>query len=283
MQPQAPSGNMGPEAYEQYIGVLTQAMQASSGWEREKLSAQREDAAKGLQNAMSIAKLQAETSRYGIDAQSATAMRALKENARQFDATHALDMQKFGLSYASAYSDYVLTPDRYAAGADFVNMAARTISGQGGPAPYGSTGDFHAKTPEDFAAINKPGGTEPVPQSSAASGAAAGVPNPGISQTAQNAATGSGAGADARVKAMKAMIDAVPPSQSAGLNENDAAVLAASRALYSTNLQPGTLEAMRPDQARIFGSYVKRSGRSLDDYISSYTRSLPGQGRASAA
>jgi hypothetical protein len=272
-----------PDQWAAYGDKITEMMQASAGWEREKLAAQREDAAKGLANAMSIARLQSETSRYGIDAQRATAMANLKENARQFDLTHELDMKKFGLSYAQSYSDYVLTPDRYAAGADFVNMASRMISGQGGPAPYGSTGDFHAKTPEDFASLaNNPGSAEAPPASAPAAGASS-VANPGLSQTAQNAAVGAGAGADARVKAMKAMIDAVPPSEGAGMNDNDYAVMAAARALYSTNLQPGSLEKMRPDQRAIYSSFVKRSGRDWKDYLADYQRGGVGQGRSSAA
>jgi hypothetical protein len=79
------------------------------------------------------------------------------------------------------------------------------------------------------------------------------------------------------------MIDAMPPSESAGYDANDLAVMKAAQALYSTNLRPGTLQSMRPDQQAILGSFIKRSGRSLNDWKSDYDSYQPHQRSVRAA
>lgn len=317
------------DGWDQYVGQIQQALAASSGWETKKLQAELENAEKGRQNAYAIAKLQAETSRYGVDAQRATAMAQLKENARQFDATHALEMQKLGLNYAQTATEYLSTPDRFFQAADFIGMAGRalgrTSDGSQGPTPYTAQGTPTPKTEGDFAALagytmptpNGGGGQKvtpsasPYPASGAGAGAGAapsGVPNvttdaapgavmptasgaengmaaagvPGAASVYQ-AAAGPGAGQDNRAKALKALIDAVPPSGVAGLDNNDFAVLQAAKALYSTNLTPGTLERMRPGQQAIFASAGKRLGYDVNDWKADYDASKPWQRSVRAA
>ena len=67
------------------------------------------------------------------------------------------------------------------------------------------------------------------------------------------------------------------------MDQNDFAVLKAAEALYTTNLPPGAYENMRPDQQKILGSYIRRSGRSLPDWLSQYERNRPGQGNVRLA
>jgi hypothetical protein len=290
--PSMPGGDtISSDQWDQYIQAIGASLQASSGSTQRALEAQMKDAAAGRANAIALEKMRDETSRYGIDAQRETALKQLTENARQFDATHALDMQKFGLmqqqfgvDYAKAYSDYVLQPDRYAAGADFVNMASRALTGQGGPAPYNQN-TFTPKSSTDFAVLTgtQPNGqgaggfTNPTAPAPPPGGAATAPAATGGQQYATDAAAQGGVGSDARVAAIKKILDAVPPSQTDGLNSNDYAVLQAAGALMSTNLQAGTLERMRPDQQAIYKSYVQRSGRDWNDYLSDYKRQGIGQ------
>jgi hypothetical protein len=327
------------ESYDQYVGEIQNALQQTSGFERMKLQAQLEDAEKGRANAYKMAQLTAETTRYGIDAQRATAMAQLKENARQFDATHALDMQKFGVAYAGAATEYLSTPDRFFQAADFINMSGRalgrTADGSQGPQPYLANGQPTPKTEADFAALagytmptpgqlGQPvqGSASPYPASGGGGGGATvappasgapttpkaytdtgpaptapasateptpvytgGAPAAGASGVAPvvTAAAGQGPGQDARAKALKAMIDAVPPSGVAGLDANDFAVLQAARALYSTNLTPGSLEKMRPGQQAIMGSAGRRLGYDVKDYLADYESAKPWQRQARAA
>jgi hypothetical protein len=309
------------EDWDQYVGQIGSALQASSGLEREKLAAQMKDAQAGRANAYKIAKLQADTQRYGYDTARQTALDQLKENARQFDASHALEKekfglekQKFGLNYAQVATDYLSTPDRFAQGIDFQRMAGRALTGANGggesaqgPEPYGTGVTFVPKTEADFAALANYGqdgstaagvsnGWSP-PRTAAPPVPAPGAPPTDPRLTIQPVREGGGGVADGggqpvsaqptndggqsqvdpRVKALKGIIDAMPPSATPGHDNNDLAVMNAATALYSTNLQPGTLQRMRPDQKAIFSSFVKRSGRSWNDYLQDYENYQPGQ------
>jgi hypothetical protein len=270
--------NADVQKWEAYVAEVRQALQAAAGQqnrlEYERLRRQYEDAEKGRQNAMALARLSSETSRYGVDVGRQNTLDQLKENARQFDANHGLEQQKLGLTYAQTATDYLSTPDRYAQGADFINMATRALSGQGGPAPYGTTGTPIPKTEQSFEILAN--GGNPYGQQPRAG-------QPDAQGHATNAAAAGGAGSDARVQVIKKMFDAVPPSESVGLDDNDFAVLRAAQSLMSTRLQPGTLERMRPDQQKIYKSYVQRSGRSWDDYLTDYQRSGIGQGNVRSA
>jgi hypothetical protein len=272
-------------AYDDYIGQISQMLQESSGTQQKQLEAQLQDAEKARANQMAIARLQAETSRYGVNAQREVALKQLKENQRQFDATHALEMQKFGLSYAQAETDYLSTPDRYAQGADFRAAAARMLdpAGANGPRPYGADTDFVAKQPQDFAVLANRYSGQSAP--SVPAGPDTSAPPPyGASPppAAASSSSGGGAGAssqqaDPRVQAITSLYKALPPSRGDGMDANDFAVLGAAKSIMSTNLRPGSLEGMRPDQRSILSSYVKRSGRSWNDYYKDYQRNAPGQ------
>jgi hypothetical protein len=315
------------------------------------------DAQAGRANAYKIAKLQADVSRYGIDMQRKTALDQLKENARQFDASHALEMErfafdkekfgkefgleekKFGLNYADTATEYLSSPDRFAQGMDFRLMADRALIGANGggetpqgPQPYGSGVTFTPKTEQDFAVLagygrtpqegqplapaassgwfpgagavpsspapsgpSSPqmGGQTPAPAGTgdadmryALEGPSAWTPGPGgpprsdDGQVGINPVNGDGTprpAPDPRVKVIKQLFDAMPPSQTPGYDENDLAVMEAAKALMGTNLQPGTLQRMRPDQKKIYGSFIRRSGRSVDDYLDQYQAQAPNQ------
>lgn len=252
-------GTINEAAYRERIAVVERLLEAATGWEKKKFAAEREDLVKGYRNAIQLQRMRDRVSRYGTDVQARTALAELEQKQRQFDATHGLEISKLGLDYAKTATDYLSTPDRFFQSSDFLNMAGRVMAGQGGPAPYGATGTPTAKTEGDFAVL-------------------AGGGNPAAGSNVMAAAGAGGAGGDARVKALKSVIDAVPPSAGSGMDANDFAVLQAAKALYSTNLQPGTLERMRPGQRAIMGSAGRRLGYDVKDWEADYKRSLPGQG-----
>ena len=256
----------------QRIQALLQQMgEANAGWEREKLEAQREDAKRALENAYKIAELQAQTSRYGIDQQTRVALKQLEENQRQFDRNHELEQRKLGLTYAQTATEYLSTPDRYFQGANYLNMAGRVFANQSGSGA--AVGQPVPKTEQDFANLAAGGtgqqaytGTSPA-------------------DVAQRAAGAGGAGADERVKALTGVIKALPPSQGAGLDNNDQAVMAAARALYSTNLNPGQYQriASSPTNRGITRSAISRLGDSPDEWEARQRRNQIGFGSSRAA
>ena len=277
--PQSSGNTITPQQYDAYLEKLTEAWAASAGMDREKLEAEIADAQEGRRNAYRIAQLQAETQRYGYDVNRETELARLKENQRQFDATHALDMQRFGLDYAKTYAEYASSPDRWFAAADFVSAAERVRAGVP-PQSYSATGTPVPKTMADFSVLAgypNPGATAPGGQASAAPGGGA-APG-GQMNAAGNATT------DNRSKAVSAMMRAAPPSNELGLSQQDFAVLEAARKLYEApgELGLGAIESMRPDQKKIFQSAGARLGYSVPDWMSDYARSRPGQGRTSAA
>lgn len=285
--PDVNPGTMTPEQWGEYLGgYLRPALEASAGTERRKLEAQVRDAEEGRKNSMAIARLQSETSRYGVDAQTATSMATLKQRAHEFEQTHALELKKFGLSYAQTATEYLSTPDRFAQSIDFFDMAGRVMQRQGGPAPYGSNTDFVPKTQQDFAVL---AGGAPEGQGSATPGSTAAALSAPPSSSPSNGPAAAAPGAqgaaavDPRTKVMKTMIDAIPPSRGAGMDANDFAVMKAAEALYSTNLPPGAIEKMRPGQQGILSSFVKRSGRDWNDYLADVKSYGVGQGSARRA
>lgn len=264
------------KSYDQYIGTLTQAWQQSSGLQRKQIESQIADAKKGRDVQMKIAQLQAKTSRYGTDQQTETELARLKENARQFDATHGLEMQKLGLTRAQTATDYLSTPDRYVQAADFLNLSGRVLAGQEGSAP-GSGATPQAKTMADFDALTAGGNpgrqVDPV-------AAAAGYTNGGAGPTAAT-----GTGADARVKALRGIIDAAPPSDEPGLDNNAYHVLNAAKAIYSMNLTPQQQASLRSDDQslKVFNSAGSRLGENPDAWWQRQQATLPGQRSVRAA
>lgn len=274
-------GNITVEQWEQYIAVLTQYWQQSSGFEQRKLEEQIREAERGRQNAWQIAQLQSETSRYGVNVQQQTALAQLKENARQFDQTHKIEMQRLGLDYADKAAQYLSTPDRYFQADDYMDMAGRVMAGKGGPRPYGATGPVTAKTEADFAVLSgfgRGGGGSGMQTNVGGYG---GQVRGGGSAVAD--APNGAAPVDPRTGVLKKMIDAIPPSQSGGMDDNDFAVLTAAKALYSTNLRPGEWERMRPGQQAVTRSAGAKLGIYTPDWEADYKRSLPGQGNVRRA
>jgi hypothetical protein len=264
-------------SYDQYIGTLTQAWQASSGLQRRQIEAQIADAKEGRKNALEIARMQDQTSRYGIDVGSQDRMKALLENQRQFNATHALDLQRFGLDEkklgldrAQTATEYLSTPDRFVQASDFMDLSGRVLAGQPG-AGTGSGIAPQAKTMADFDALT--GGGNP--------GRQVGTPQAGAAPTT---ATG-GAGADARVKALRGIIEAAPPSDEPGLDNNAYHVLNAAKEIYAMNLTPGQQAALKADDQsfKMLGSAGKRLGYSPESWWERQQRSLPGQTSVRAA
>ena len=279
--------NISGEQYQAYIDQLGAAFQASSGFEREKLAAQIKDAAAARNNAYKIAKLQASTSRYGVDVQSRDEMAKLKENARQFDANHELDMarfglekQKFGLSYAEGLTNYLQTPDRYFEAGTFMDQAGRAARGEP-VGNYGSLGQPTPKTTADFSVLaGYPNPNAAATDQPSAAAAAANGAYGGMYQNGANGGGTTGKTTDPRVQAMTAVIRNLPPSNELGLSDRDYAVLQAVQHIASTpgDLPAGTLQQWDPSSRGVLTSGLKRLGYDSDSWWDRYKRMQPGQG-----
>lgn len=250
------------KSYDQHIATLTQAWQQSSGLQRKQIEAQIEDARKGRENAMEIARLQAETSRYGIDQQTKVAMDRLKEDQRQFDARQGMDRAKVATEYLSS-------PDRFVQASNFLDLSSHVLNGT----YRGASPTPQPKTMADFDALTAGGNP----------GRQVGLPAGGGAQG--RTTEGPGSGTDARVKAMKAVLDAAPPSDEPGLDNNAYAVLDAAKAIYGMNLTPRQQAAIGSDKEyqQMLGSAGRRLGHNTEAWWQRQQRSLPGQGRANAA
>lgn len=255
-------------AYDEYIAKLERMWSASEGLQRRQFEAQIKDAQQARANEIRIAQLNAETSRYGTDARRQTEVEQLQENRRQFDLSHGVEMerlgidrQRLGLDRAKVATDYLSTPDRFIQAGDFLNLSGRVLAGQQGPAPYGTTGDPQMKTMGDFAVLEAGG-------------------NPGRQVNPAQAAAVGGSGADARIKAINGILQAVPPSSGDGLDSNDFAVLSAARAIMSTNLTPQQQASISSSKQyqQMLGSAGRRLGHNPDEWWSQQQRSRPGQG-----
>ncbi len=303
------------EQYDQEISHLSQLLQASSGFERTKLNAQIKDASAARDNAMAIAKLQsgtslkiaklgAETQRYGIDIGRQNILDQLKENARQFDATHALDMEKLGiareevgLQYADTYAKYASTPDQFFQRADFESAANRAATGLG-VTPYGTDQPpAQAKNFGDFAALASwgQGAASGQPAPAAAADPTKPAPTPATPTPGNDTAYASGGAAatsangaaattekDPRVSILTKMLQAMPPSNEAGLSDDDWKVLTAAKSIMSTRT-PGSFERLRGDQQKVALAGIRRAGYSSDDWLQDYERNRPNQGSVRAA
>lgn len=267
--------NFGPQAYGGLIDYIAGQIREAAGDENEyrtkALEAQMKSAQAARENAMKIAQLQAATSRYGIDAQSATAMRALKENARQFDAQHGLDIAK-------AYTAFASTPDLMFARNDFMSAMGRV--GQGlNPAPLHSQGTPQAKTWQDFAAIAQYNGSK-VPGADSGGGTSNGGGS-GAGQSAQPAASGGdaaqpAAAADPRLKATTAIMKALPPSDSPGADGQDWNAINAIVEMYKAG-NPA-ISKLTPSQQKIGMAGLARAGYDPVRVQEDFMRSRPGQG-----
>jgi hypothetical protein len=254
-----------------YIQSLMAGINEAQGSQKRALEAQMKNASAARENAMKIAQLQASTSRYGIDAQSATAMRALKENARQFDASH-------GLEIAKAYTAFASTPDLMFARNDF--MAGMSRVGQGlNPAGIHSQGTPQAKTWQDFSALAQYNGSQ-VPGADSGGGGGGGgtsqAASSGGSGLAANGAEQAKAPPDPRIQASTAIMKALPPSESPGADGQDWNAINAIVEMYkSGNPAIGKLTA---SQQKIGMAGLARAGYDPIRVQEDYLRTRPGQG-----
>lgn len=256
------------EAYDAYIARLTQAWQESSGLQRKQIEAQIEDAKKARENALAIAQMQDATSRYGTDTSRDLRLAELKQNQRQFDASHALDMQRYGLDVAKAYTEYSRTPDMMFARNDFMNAMART--GQGlHPQNVMSQGTPQAKGWQDFAALA--GYTTPTVQAGRSQGGGGMAPQ-----------GPTGGGTDQRQKAVQEIMKAMPPSDSNGYDGQDWEALNAIRSLYAAR-RPGEVERLGQERRKIGQAGLQRMGYDPALVESDRMRTLPGQRSVRAA
>lgn len=269
---QATDSDQDVQRWDQYLSQVQALLVASSGYQRMALERQYEDAKKGRQNALRIAQLQAETSRYGVDRNREVELARLKENARQFDQNHGLEQQKLGLDYAKTATEYLATPDRHFRAANYINMGSRVLAGQPGVAPYGGTPT--PKTDQDFAILTR--GGNPY----ASTPPAAGYPDSPMA-----AAASGGAGADARIKMLKTLADAAPPSSGSGYDANDFAALRVAQAIYGMNLTPKQQATLAADPAlqAMHQDAGRNLGYDVDSWEARQKRSLPGQGSVRAA
>lgn len=275
-----PSSGYGPSSsqqpasvseWDQYIATIKQAMAASAGWEREKKRLELEDALKGRENAYRIAELSANTSRYGVDVGRQNALDQLTENARQFDLDHGLNRDRLQLDVVKTGVEYLSTPDRAFMFGDLEDGLARAGMGLG-PQPYGTQGQPHMKTWEDFAALSGFGDMPAV--QSGQSGAGVAATGGGAGQA--------GAGKDPRLSAATGILKAIPPSEGGGMDDDDYAALAAIENVYRAS-KPGSYERLRPGQRKMFAGGLARLGYNPEDAISQMRRNAPGQRAASMA
>lgn len=302
--------------WEQYMATIQQAMQASAGFERVKLQEQYKDAEKGRQNAMAIARLQSDTSRYGYDQQRQSQIDDLKERGRQFDANHALAQQEFGLKreqftedtrrfglehglkrdqfgleVADAYTRYSQTPDMMFARNDLMHGLGQV--GLGGAPQNVMSGDARpqAKGWEDFAALSgykvspsqanplsSPGGAMmPAPiEGRVVSASSTPMPSGGMG-TGQ-----AGSGTDPRVTAAAGIMRALPPSETPGTDGQDWSALRAIESLYMSR-KPRQVEALGDQRRKTAQAGLARLGYDPRQVEEDRQRSLPGQRSVRAA
>jgi hypothetical protein len=97
--------------------------------------------------------------------------------------------------------------------------------------------------------------------------------------------SGQGPAPDPRIKAIRAVTDALPPSVTDGLDPSGVAALNAVFHLYNAPLAPNTLNTLSPTQQQTLQSGAERiqgvTGQSYDDLMASYKRNGIGQGATS--
>lgn len=279
-----------PEQWDQAIAIYQQMLQAQAGgatpFEREQLKAKIDDAVAGRQNALKIAQLQADNQRYGYDQSRQTAIDRLKEDARQFDARHALDVRNADVSEAQLIATQRSQPNRLFQTMDLEQALGRIRGG------------FKATTmpmTDQVAAIN--GLSTDYTQNPylanptlTGTGGAASAPGPVTNAAAPPAAPSTataGGGTDPRLSAANAVLKALPPSATEGLDPTGVAALNAVYHLYAAPLQPGTLQSLSSTQKAALQSGAERvqqyTGKNYDDLMQEYYRSAPGFGSVRAA
>lgn len=271
------------EQWNQYIAQIQAALAASSGFARTQLEAQMKDAEKARQNAYRIAQLNAETSRYGVDVGRQNLLDQLKEQARQFDANHALEKDRFGLNVAEAYTRYAQTPDMVWALNDFKGALGRVGLGQN-PTPVSANPEQpKAKTWEDFSALA--GGLPQYQGGRPSGGGGSAAPSGGVADVYRPGAaagpvtmdeSGGTTGPDLREKAVTAVMRAMPPSETPGTDTQDWAALGAIRNLYFAG-RPGEVERLGQQRRKTAMAGLARLGLDPVMVEEERRRSLPRQ------
>lgn len=281
----------------QLQGSLNSINDEQSKFERDKLKAQYDDAQKGRDNAYEIAKLNGANQRYGYDQQRQTEIDKLKQDQNQYDQTHALDLKKYGLEVAKAYTSYASTPDQVWALNDF--KSALSNVGQGlTPQSSATEPTAHAKTWQDFAALSGYDTTGDTTTGSTSTGTnssggttytASGSGTDGSGYTAADTASGgtsstgdSSGGTDQRQTAISAVVKAMPASESQGHDDQDWAALNAIKSLYFAG-KPGSVERLGAARRKTAQSGLARAGYDPNLVEEDYTKAGVGQGAARAA
>jgi hypothetical protein len=262
--------------YDAYVEDLKQTADESSGFARMVALRQLDNAVKGREVQREIAQIQDRSSRYGVDVASRDRLRQLKEQARQFDANHGLELQKFALQRAETATNFLATPDRFAQSGNFLALSGRVAANQAGAGTYGTAVQPRGNTMQDFAVLES--GQNPYANRGSAVDAATGG-------GAGSTPAAGGAGADARQKALKTIVSNYVPSQGVGLSPDDYAVLGASHAIMNMNLNPqqqATIGSNKEYQS-ILGSNMKNLGQNPDAWWQRQQQSLPGQRSARLA
>lgn len=286
------------DAYiQKIVDAINDAAEHGNDFEREKLQAQLDDAKKGRDNAYKIAKLNNDTQRYGYDQQRQTEIDKLKEDQRQYDSTHALDLKKYGLEVAKAYTQYASTPDQVFALNDFKSALGNVGQGQAAQNVITSeAGTPHAKTWQDFAALSgynaddsgsgstsTSGGTSSTGTTYSTSGGGSDSGGSGYSTSDTSSGdSGTVTATDGRQTAINAVTKAMPASDGEGHDEQDYAALAAIKALYFAR-KPGTVAALGQQRQKTALAGLSRLGYDSAQVNEDYQRSLPGQSSVRAA
>jgi len=274
------------------IGAL---INSTEGYERWALEQKYADSEKGRQNALQLEQMRARAARYGVDAQTRSEMAQLAQRAKEFEANHDLDVQKFGLSQGELTGYYQGRPTLAREGQQL--QEAQYIAQQRSqPNRLFQTMDLE----QALGAIR---GGRPATQLAQTgvsavdglstdytgnpylAGGAGPLPGP---PTGQSGAT-TGAAPDPRLKALNAVMTALPPSATEGLDPNAVAALNAAYAIYKSPglAKPGSIESLSPTQKATFASAGERlqgyTGRSPDDFMAAYRWNSPGMGGARLA
>lgn len=286
-----------PAQWDAYIATVKQAYAASSGFERIKLKAQLDDAEAGRQNSYRIAQLQSDTSRYGVDVGRQNTLDELKQRDKEFTANHELDLKKFGVTEGELTGVYNGQPT-LAARRDQLTEAQLIAQQRSQPNRLFQTMDLEQALGSIRA--GRPATSMTRTGVSAIDGLSSDYTgNPYL--TGYRAPTGNGASPDTgagqqattapdpRAKALRAVMDALPPSETEGLDPTGVAALNAAYHIYRApgKVAPGSIERLGPTQQATFQSAGDRlqgtTGLSYDDFMAQYKRNAPGQQSVRAA
>jgi hypothetical protein len=181
---------------------------------------------------------------------------------KRFEWEQRTQQQDYGLRRADAIARYSSTPDQMFLRSDLMSALGQAERGQG-PQPYGANGRPRMKTSADYDAIAGPSG-------SLAQGN-------GYGMSAQTGAVTDGGGSDPRIKAARSVIDAIPPSDDVGTDDNDTAALMAIENIFRAK-RPDLIRKMRPGQREAFGAGLSRLGYYAPDALAELERAGVGQG-----